>query len=135
MPSKILYASDFYKIEIDTFQNVVKTKWLRPVKLEEMKTGSTRLFESLQQTNAERLVANAELLSSLDSETKEWMATSLYELISRTNVKKIARVLPQNVFTKLALESVATRAEASGKANFVIGNFSAQQEAEKWVSA
>ena len=133
MPSKVLYASDFYVIEIDTETNVLKSKWLRSATYEEVKAGGTKLYESLLDTDAELVVANAALLRTLDSETKEWLAVSFYELLSQTKLKRIARVLPENVFSKLALESVATRAEAAGITKFDFRNFVEQQEAEQWL--
>lgn len=133
MPSKVLYASDFYIIEIDTETNVLKSKWLRSATYEEVKAGGTKLYESLLDTDAELVVANAALLRTLDSETKEWLAVSFYELLSQTKLKRIARVLPENVFSKLALESVATRAEAAGITKFDFRNFVEQQEAEQWL--
>ncbi|WP_161887893.1 hypothetical protein [Pontibacter russatus] len=133
MPAKNLYASDFYSIEIDTEQNILRSRWLRSVNCEEMVTGGTKLYESLLDTGAELVVANAQLLCNLDTETKEWMSSGFYELLSLTRLRRIARVLPANVFSKIALESVATRAEASGAAKFSFRNFVDQQEAEKWL--
>jgi len=133
MPAKELYASDFYIIEIDTEQNILRSRWLRSVDFKEMKTGGTKLYEALRNTGAELVVANAQLLRNLDTETKEWMSCGFYELLSLTRLRRIARVLPANVFSKIALESVATRAEASGAAKFSFRNFVDQQEAEKWL--
>ena len=133
MPAKVLYASDFYIIEIDTEKKLLRSKWLRTVDCEEMKTGGTELYEALRDTGVELVVANAQLLRTLDAETKEWMASSFYELLSLTKLKKIARVLPSHVFSRIALESVATRAEASGVTKFSFRNFVDQQEAEKWL--
>lgn len=129
----MLYASDFYVIEIDTEKNVLKSKWLRPANYEEVRAGGTMLYEILRDTDSELVVANAQLLRTLDKESKEWMSSALYEMLSQTKLKRIARVLPNNVFSKLALESVATRAEAAGKTKFEFRNFELQQEAEKWL--
>ena len=133
MPAKVLYSSDFYLIETDAEKKLLKSKWLRSVNCVEMKTGGTMLYEALRDTGAELVVANAQLLRNLDSETKEWMSFEFYELLSLTKLKRIARVLPANVFSRIALESVATRAEASGAAKFHFRNFAEQQEAEKWL--
>lgn len=129
----MLYASDFYVIEIDTEKNVLKSKWLRSANFEEVKTGGTMLYEALLETELNLVVANAQLLRTLNAETKEWLSTSFYKLLSQTKLKRIARVLPHNVFSKLALESVATRAEAAGLTKFDFRNFGQQQEAEKWL--
>lgn len=133
MPAKVLYASDFYFIEIDVENKILRSKWLRSVNCEEMKTGGTKLYEALRDTGAELVVANAQLLRTLDSATKEWMSFEFYELLSLTKLKRMARVLPVNVFSRIALESVATRAEASGVTKFNFRNFAEQQEAEQWL--
>lgn len=98
-----------------------------------MITGGTKLYEVLRDTQVERAVANAQSLASLTPETKEWMATKFYELLSRTNLKKLARVLPDTLFYRIALESVVTRAEAGGYTKFEVKNFSDQEEALRWL--
>ncbi len=134
MPLKKLYASDFYVIEIDEVKNLVKATWLRAVDFVEMKTGGIKLYEALKESKAEVVVANAQLLGSLDAKTKEWMSTDFYELLSQTSLKRLARVLPENLFAKITLESVATRAEAAGIPKFEFRNFREQNAAEEWLN-
>ncbi|MHA6249615.1 hypothetical protein ACXYMU_16850 [Pontibacter sp. CAU 1760] len=120
-------------IELDSALQALRAKWLRPVQYEEMVAGGEKLYEMLLYTKAAHVIANGQHLSGLSSETKEWMAHQFYDLLSTTSLRKIARVLPENVFSKLALESVATRAEAAGVTKFMVRNFSNEKEAEDWI--
>ncbi|MCJ8165040.1 hypothetical protein MKJ04_09310 [Pontibacter sp. E15-1] len=135
MHLKELYASDFYVIRLDEAHEIIKARWLRPVSFEEMKTGGTQLYVALMHTQAARVVANAQLLGSPDAVTKEWMSAEFYKLLFQTSLKMIARVLPDNVFSKIALESVATRAEALGITSFRVRNFLEQEAAEAWLAS
>ncbi|EJF10121.1 hypothetical protein [Pontibacter sp. BAB1700] len=133
-PFQTLYSSDFYKIEIDKENNLLLAEWQRAVNKDEMIAGGTKLYEALRDTGITRAVANAERLTMLDAPTKEWMSTTFYELLSQTRLQKLARVLPSSLFAKLALEAVATRAEAQNINQFLFKNFSSQKDALAWIN-
>lgn len=116
-------------------QNLLKSKWLRPVSTEEMIEGGTKLFEVLRDTKVEKGVADATVLSSLSAESKEWMSSKFYELLSQTQLKKLARILPNTLYTRIALESVVTRAEAFGVTKFDVKSFTAVDEALAWLDS
>lgn len=130
---QLLYKSDFYELEADEGEGIIRAKWMRPVSSIEMITGDTKLHDVLQETKYRKVIANAQALTKLDFETKEWMSTRFYELLSHTELQKIARVLPTNVFYHVALESVATRAEALGVVKFQYRNFTNDNEALRWL--
>lgn len=133
MSFQVKYDSSYYRIEVDVNQNLLKSKWLRPVSTEEMIEGGTKLFEVLRDTKVEKGVADATVLSSLSAESKEWMSSKFYELLSQTQLKKLARILPNTLYTRIALESVVTRAEAFGVTKFDVKSFTAVDEALAWL--
>lgn len=133
MSFQVKYDSSYYRIEVDVNQNLLKSKWLRPVSTEEMIEGGTKLFEVLRDTKVEKGVADATVLSSLSAESKEWMSSKFYELLSQTQLKKLARILPNTLYTRIALESVVTRAEAFGVTKFDVKSFTAIDEALAWL--
>jgi hypothetical protein len=135
MALKTHYESDFYRIQVDKERKLLLAKWLRPVTTEEIILGGTKLYHILQETQLERASANAQALTTLSIEAKEWLSTTFYQLLSQTNLKKLARVLPDTLFYKLALESVVTRAEALGNTKFEVRNFASDQEALAWLLA
>lgn len=133
MSFRTVYHSDFYKIEIDPENDLLQAEWLRSVNKEEMINGGTMLYQTLLDSGITRAVANAQRLVLLDAETKEWMSKNFYTLLSQTKLSKLARVLPGTIYSKIALESVATRAEAQGINRFEFRNFSNQQDALAWL--
>lgn len=135
MPFTTAYLSEFYKIEVDLEGNLVRSEWLRHVTDEELITGATKLYEALRDSKVERSIANGQLLETLNTRAKDWMSYEFYELLSQTNLKKLARVLPTRVYHQLALESVVTRAEALGKTRFLVKNFSDKDKALTWLLA
>lgn len=135
MPFITYYASDFYRIEVDLKGNLVHSEWLRHVTDDELITGGTKLYQALRDNKVERAIANGKILGALGPKAKDWMANEFYEMLSQTNLKKLARVLPDSVFHKLSLESVISRAEAQGKTRFEVKSFSNSDEALKWLLA
>ena len=133
MAFKTVYESAFYRIEVDLDANMLRSMWLRPADDVELKTGGTRLYEALRDTGVERAVANAEHMGALNATSKEWMSTVFFALLSQTRLKKLARVLPDTLFHRIALESVLTRAEALGMTSFMVKNFLTQEEALSWL--
>ncbi|WP_162055371.1 hypothetical protein [Pontibacter pamirensis] len=135
MPFDIKYTSDFYIIEVDLDADLLQSNWLRPVSVKEMETGGTKLYEVLRDTQGARVLANAQSLGVLPAEAKEWMSSRFYELLSLTQLKKMARVLPENLFHRVALESVVTRADALGVTKFDVRNFTSPTEALRWLDS
>lgn len=133
MPFKIMYQSDFYTIEVDVEGNLLQSKWHRPVNEQEMKTGGTKLYEVLRDTKVQYALADAQALGSIPPTIKDWLSTTFYELLSQTQLKRMARVLPGSVFHQIALESVVTRAEALGITKFEVKSFVSPNEALNWV--
>ena len=133
MPFEVRYASDFYRIEVDTPANLLRATWLRTANKSEIVRGGTMLYQVLRDTGIERAVANAQALTTLSSESKDWMSTSFYQLLSATKLKKMARILPNSVFSKIALQSVVTRADALGITKFQVRNFTVTQDAMTWL--
>jgi hypothetical protein len=132
--SQATYSSEFYTIEVDRENDLLLAVWQRSVTRDEIIAGGTKLFEALRDTGITRVVANAERLTTLDSPSKEWLSTTFYELLSQTPLQKLARVLPSGLFSKLALEAVATRAEAQNINKFLFKNFSSQADALAWIN-
>jgi len=130
---QLLYKSDFYELEADMEDGIIRANWLRSVVKSEMVAGGTKLHDVLLETGLTKVITNAQNLKSLDADTKEWMSAELYRLLSQTGLEKIARVLPTNLFYQIALESVVTRAEALGVVKFQYKNFSDNQVALEWL--
>ena len=133
MPLKTIYESDFYTIKIDQENNLLRAEWLRPVSKEEIITGGTKLYEALRDSGLTRAVANAQKLGQLDAATKEWLSNDFYALLSKSPLQKLARVLPGNLFSRITLEAVATRAEAQNTNKFLYKNFANETEAIHWL--
>lgn len=133
MPFNTYYKSDFYIIEVDLEGNLLRSEWLRPVTDTELISGGTKLYEALRDTKVERAIATAKSMGALGAKAKDWMSMEFYEMLSQTNLKKLARVLPDSVFHKLALESVISRAEALGKTRFDVKSFNDNDEALTWL--
>lgn len=127
------YDSDFYTVKVDESQNLLKAKWLRSASAEEIIAGGNMLYEALRDTGVEKVIADARNLTTLSAEAKEWMASKFYELLSQTQLKRVARVVPSALFSKIALESVVTRAEALGITKFEVKNFTDPAAALDWL--
>jgi hypothetical protein len=130
---RTIFLSDDFKIEADDALALVRTEWLRPVEDEQFVVESMRSHETVVSRRAEKLLMNAEGVSVISPETKDWLANIYYDLFSHTSLKKMARVMPDNLFRKLAMESVVARAEATDELTYGIRDFSSEEEAVRWL--
>lgn len=130
---RTIFLSDDFKIEADDALALVRTEWLRPVEDEQFVVESMRSHETVVSRRAEKLLMNAEDVSAINPETKDWLANIYYDLFSHTSLKKMARVMPDNLFRKLAMESVVARAEAADELTYEIQDFESEEEAVRWL--
>ncbi|GAB3202974.1 beta-glucosidase/6-phospho-beta-glucosidase/beta-galactosidase [Pontibacter aydingkolensis] len=129
----IVYTSDDFRIEADDSLAYVRTEWLRPLTDKEFKSEAMKAYSVISERSAEKVLVNAEQVSILGPETKDWLSNTYYTLFSDTAVKKMARVMPDNLFKKLALASVVARAEASTEISYAIQDFASEEAAVRWL--
>ncbi|MBJ6117720.1 hypothetical protein JAO76_05935 [Pontibacter sp. BT310] len=128
-----VYSSDNFKIEADDGLAYVRTEWLRPLNDDQFVAETMRAYDVITEKQAERVLVNAQQVSVLGPETKDWLSNTYYSLFSRTSLKKMARVMPDNLFKKLALASVVARADAAGEISYQIQDFASENEAVHWL--
>ncbi|MBB6609673.1 hypothetical protein H7F15_01350 [Pontibacter sp. Tf4] len=134
MPQLItVFLSDDFKIEADDALSYVRTEWLRPLTDEQFKTETMRAYDVIAARAAELVLVNAQQVSVLGPETKDWLSNTYYNLFSQTPLRRMARVMPDNLFKKLALASVVARADATGLLNYEIEDFTSEEEALRWL--
>ena len=128
-----LYQNELSRIAIDRANKVMSNTWLRPAGHDEMVQTAQKLNQLLQENNSDKLLLSALVIGKLFPHTKEWLATTFYKSLSELGIKKVARVLPENVFNRLSFEAVMTRAEALGAVNFEVRNFTSDEAALRWL--
>ena len=128
-----LYQNNVSQISIDRRNRVIMNAWLRSVEHDEMVMTADRLNQFLKETKADKLLLSALSIGKLLPHTKEWLSTTYYKSLSEQGIKKLARVLPENVFNRLTFEAVMTRAEALGAINFEVRNFTSNEAALQWL--
>ncbi|MBX0334380.1 hypothetical protein K3G39_14145 [Pontibacter sp. HSC-14F20] len=128
-----LYLNDISRISTDLQHGILANTWLRPVEHSEMLQTAEKLSLLLEESKADKLLLNALVIGKLLPHTKEWLSTTFYKSLSELGVKKLARVLPENVFNRLSFESVMTRAEALGGVHFEARNFTNDADALRWL--
>lgn len=128
-----LYQNDISRIATDREHSILTNTWLRPVEHNEMLEIAEKLGQLLQESEADKLLLNALVIGKLLPHTKEWLSTTYYKSLSDLGVKKLARVLPENVFNRLSFEAAITRAEAMGALAFEVRNFTNDADALRWL--
>ena len=128
-----LYQNDISRIAADREHGILANTWLRAVEHDEMLQTADRLSQLLQESESDKLLLNALAIGKLLPYTKEWLSTTYYKSLSELGLKKLARVLPENVFNRLSFEAVITRAEALGAVTFEVRNFTNDIDALRWL--
>lgn len=133
LPLTKLYESDDLRIEVADSLALIRTEWLRPLPGDRFMTEAMHAYEIIAGRKAEKVLVNSQQASILDPETKDWLSNTYYSLFSHTALKKMARVMPDNLFKKLALASVVARADAAGEISYDIRDFASEDEALRWL--
>lgn len=128
-----LYQNDLSRIARDREHGILANTWLRPVEHNEMLQTADMISRLLQESEVDKLLLNALVIGKLLPHTKEWLSTTYYKSLSDLGVKKLARVLPENVFNRLSFEAAMTRAEAMGALAFEVRNFTNDADALRWL--
>ncbi|MFD2246831.1 hypothetical protein [Pontibacter ruber] len=128
-----LFSNDITRIAVDRDHNLVVNVWQKHVSHEEMVQTAVKLNQILKETKADKLLLSALNLGTISANTKEWLTNTYYKSLSEMGLQKLARVLPANLFNKLSLESVMTRAEALGTIRFETRNFASNESAMIWL--
>lgn len=130
---RTIVENSFYKIEADHGVGLIRALWYQPISDKELVAGALKLREFMMESQLEYLLSNSQGLAALSADTKNWLADVYYETLTQTNLKKLARVTPTNLFHQIALESVVTRAAAIKNLSFEFRNFSSEGEALNWL--
>lgn len=130
---RTVFLSDDFKIEADDALALVRTEWLRPVEDEQFVIESMRSHAIVTSRKAEKMLMHAQNVSVISPKTKDWLANIYYDLFSHTSLKKMARVMPDDLFKKLAMVSVVTRADAAEELTYEIQDFESEEEAVSWL--
>ncbi|SFG70651.1 hypothetical protein [Pontibacter chinhatensis] len=130
---RTVFLSDDFKIEADDALALVRTEWLRPVEDEQFVVESMRSHEAVVSRRAAKMLMNAEDVSVISPITKDWLSNIYYDLFSHTSLKKMARVMPDDLFKRLAMVSVVTRADAAEELTYEIRDFASEEEAVRWL--
>lgn len=128
-----LYLNDISRISADRQHGILANTWLRPVEHNEMLQTAEKISRLLQESKSDKLLLNALVIGKLLPHTKEWLSTTYYKSLSDLGLRKLARVLPENVFNRLSFEAVITRAEALGGVNYEVKNFTNDEAALRWL--
>ena len=133
LPLISIYESDGLKIEVADSLGLVRTEWLRALPDQQFQTEAMQAYHVIAERKAENVLVNSKQTSILGPETKDWLSNIYYKLFSATSLKKMARVMPDNLFKKLALASVVARADAAGEISYTIRDFASEDEAISWL--
>jgi hypothetical protein len=128
-----VFLSDDFKIEVDDALAYVRTEWLRAVEDEQFVVESMRSHAITTTRKAEKMLMNAKHVSIVSPITKDWLANIYYDLFSHTSLKKMARVMPDDLFKKLAMVSVVARADATDDISYELRDFATEEEAVRWL--
>ncbi|WP_242926184.1 hypothetical protein [Pontibacter vulgaris] len=133
LPLITVYESDGLKIEVADSLCLVRTEWLRTLPDEQFQAEAMQAYHVIAERKAEKVLVNSQQTSILGPETKDWLSNTYYSLFSTTALRKMARVMPDNLFKKLALASVVARADAAGDISYTIRDFASEDEAISWL--
>ncbi|MDX5418067.1 MAG: hypothetical protein LPK09_02545 [Hymenobacteraceae bacterium] len=122
--------SDILSVSFSPDVKLLCAQWLKPMTSEEYRQSVRMTARSIAFLRAELILIDASVLISISEEDQVWTANFLRNALSKTSIKKSARVISAAGFQPEAMQNVVSR---SGEMPYQIGLFYDAEKAMSWL--
>lgn len=112
---------------------LLRSHWVRAVNSCEYRQSITAACQMFRSTGASSWLADARTLSSPNMTDQNWTAGLLGRCLPNTNMRKIAIILPDDLFLEVVAEKIAAQIERMTPSHIQINHFAHEQLALCWL--
>ena len=124
---------DYLSISLKKEERLLHTKWLRNVSSDEYREGITVVKELILQHQVELWLTDSRLLGHILFADQQWIKREMAPLIKSSNLKRIARVLTEDVFHYISFENMIQRVKEEYDTSVELAQFSSLEAAFDWL--
>ncbi|WP_018477655.1 hypothetical protein [Pontibacter roseus] len=125
-----LTTSDFISISFSPSLKYLHVEWLRPVVGEEYRQSVRMIVRSVAFLRAEYLLVDVTALAIPSREDQVWTYSFLLQALTKTSIKRSARVVSNILQQQSAMQDLVTQTE---RLPYEIGLFLSKEEAKQWL--
>lgn len=122
--------SDILSIWFSPTVKLLCAQWLKPMSSEEYRQAVRMIARSIAFLRAELVLIDATVLNTISEDDQIWTANFLREALSKSSIRKSARVMSATGFQPGAMQNVIKR---SGKMPYEISIFHDTEKAKAWL--
>ena len=120
-------------IELNSDYNLVQSQWLRAVDSSEYRKYLKRTCHAIKINSVVYWLADLTRLSSPNMIDQKWTAELVGKLISGTHLRRIALVLPDDLFLEVVIEKIGEQVVRKTKNQIQIAYFNTHESAFQWL--
>ncbi|MBX0332548.1 hypothetical protein K3G39_04780 [Pontibacter sp. HSC-14F20] len=128
-----LLAMDYVEVLHDTLHRLLIVRWLRPVKSHEYRFGIEETGRFLLAFGLEKLLVNNQRMGVLTMDDQGWLASISIEVISKSNLEKLAIISSTDFLQQFTNETLDVRVKQETPF-FDTQYFLEEQEGIEWLT-
>ena len=131
--STMLYRTNFVEISLNEVDRILLVRWLRSVQSQEYRDGIGETGRILLAHNLDKLLVNNQRMGVLTMDDQGWLAKISIEVISKSNLKRLAIISSTNMLQQLTNE-VLDKKVKDATPFFDTQYFLSEEEALEWLT-
>ena len=121
------------KIEIDEKSSAVILHWSNEFTSEQYRQGCTSGLETVTALKLKYWLADTSKFARLQPKDQKWTSEVLFPELSRVGLKKMAVVIPEDLYSHLAISTIIVEAKDATK--FDTHYFVKEEDAMAWINS
>ncbi|WP_299700686.1 STAS/SEC14 domain-containing protein [uncultured Pontibacter sp.] len=126
-------STPYINIELNPEYNLVQSQWLRAVDSAEYRRSLKKTYDAIKVNSVVCWLADITRLSSPNMIDQKWTAELLGKRMSATRLRKIALVLPDDLFLEVVVEKIGEQVVRMTKNQIQIAYFNSHASAFQWL--
>ena len=123
--------NDFVKVEYDKQTEIISLTWLVTPTSEEIRIGLNAGRDFVKDNNVTKWIGDTTHLGVIADEDLEWINTKWFPTLLQAGIKKMAVILPNNVFGQMNVEDIMGTVDTS--TGFESRYFDGIEDATNWI--
>lgn len=122
---------DYVKIDFDNETEILSLTWLLNPTSEEIRSGLNTGSDFVKENGVKKWIGDTNLLGVIAEEDMEWINNEWFPSLLAAGIKKMAVILPDNVFGQMNVEDIMGTVDTS--TGFESRYFDNVEEATSWI--
>lgn len=123
----------YFKLSYNPAQDFISSRWLRVGNSAEYRQALVDTCKQLHKSNAMGWLVDFSRMTSPDMRDQNWTLDLLTQSLPHTKLRKLAVVLPDDLFLEVAVERVRDGLLNVSNINLQIAQFSDSSAAQHWL--